>query len=267
MTGGTLREALALAERGWPVLPCQPGQKIPATPHGYRDATTDRQQITGWFDRHPDWNLAIATGAPGPDVLDVDEHGPAGNGYDAARTLLRAGLLDGASTYVWTPSGGAHIYFAGSQQRNGHLPAHHLDFLSKGGYVLAPPSRVDGKPYHLIRTVQADGGLDWATVTALLEPRRQIARPQPRPAPDRDLSHLALWVAGQAEGNRNAGLFWAANRALDADPAADLGPLAAAARQAGLGEREITRTLDSARKGGRIRPPAPGYQAEAGNPS
>ena len=37
----TLRQALAYARRGWPVFPCQPGQKIPATRHGYRDATTD----------------------------------------------------------------------------------------------------------------------------------------------------------------------------------------------------------------------------------
>ena len=105
--------------------------------------------------------------------------------------------------------------------------------------------------------------LDWAAVTALLEPHRQPHRPQPGPAPGRDLSHLARWVASQAEGNRNAGLFWAANRALDADPAADLSPLAAAARQAGLGQREITRTLDSARNSGRT--PAPDYQAEAGD--
>ena len=103
--------------------------------------------------------------------------------------------------------------------------------------------------------MDADGGLDWATVTGLLEPQRQTARPQPRPAPDRDLSHLARWVASQPEGNRNAGLFWAANRALDADPAADLSPLAAAARQAGLDDQEITRTLDSARRD-RPAPPA-----------
>ncbi|HLN70628.1 MAG TPA: DNA primase, partial [Streptosporangiaceae bacterium] len=79
-----------------------------------------------------------------------------------------------------------------------------------------------------------------------------------------DLNALARWVASQAEGNRNAGLFWAANRALDGDPAADLSPLAAAARQAGLGEREITRTLESARKGGRTRTYAADHQAEAG---
>ena len=267
MTSARLRQALAYAARGWPVFPCQAGQKTPATPHGYRDATTDPGQITAWFTRNRLWNVAIATGAPGPDVLDVDEHGPAGNGYAAFAKLSTAGLADGAAAYVRTPGGGLHAYFRGSDQRNGHLPARHLDFRSLGGYILAPPSRVDGKPYQVIRAVQAGGGLDWATVTALLEPRRQIARPQPRQAPGRDLSHLGRWVASQAEGNRNAGLFWAANRALDADPAADLGPLAAAARQAGLGEREITRTLESARKGGRIRPHAPDYQAEAGNPS
>ena len=112
----------------------------------------------------------------------------------------------------------------------------------------------------------ADGSLDWAAVTRLLQPEPRRERPrQPRPGPGRDLSGLARWVAGQPEGNRNAGLFWAANRALETDPAADLSALADAARQAGLGEREITRTLDSARNGGRTRTHAPDYQAEAGD--
>ena len=267
MTDATLRQALAYASRGWPVFPCMSGRKTPLTQHGFRDATTDERRITAWFGHRPDWNLAIATGAPGPDVLDVDQHGPAGNGYTAFARLTKAGLVDGAAAYVRTPSGGLHAYFRGSDQRNGHLPAHHLDFRSRGGYVLAPPSHVDGKPYHLIRELDADGGLDWAAVTALLEPQRQAGRPQPHPDPGRDLSHLARWVASQGEGNRNAGLFWAANRALDANPAADLSPLAAAAREAGLGDKEITRTLDSARKGGRTRPHVPDYQAEAGDPS
>ncbi|MGH3151824.1 MAG: bifunctional DNA primase/polymerase [Streptosporangiaceae bacterium] len=267
MTRPTLRQALAYAARGWPVFPCAAGQKIPATAHGHRDATTDPAQITAWFTRNPRWNLAVATGAPGPDVLDVDDHGPAGNGYAAFARLTKVGLVDGAAAYVRTPSGGLHAYFRGSYKRNGHLPAHHLDFRSHGGYVLAPPSQVGGKLYQLIRTVDADSSLDWATITALLEPRRQAARPEPHPDPGRDLSHLARWVAAQGEGNRNAGLFWAANRALDADPAADLSLLAVAARQAGLDEREIGRTLDSARRSSQPRPPAPDYQAEAGDPS
>ena len=89
MTSTIVRQALAYAACGWPVFPCQPGEKIPATTHGFRDATTDPGQITAWFTRHPDRNLAIATGAPGPDVLDVDQHGPAGNGYPAFRGSVK----------------------------------------------------------------------------------------------------------------------------------------------------------------------------------
>jgi Bifunctional DNA primase/polymerase, N-terminal len=262
-SGVTLRRALAFAESGWPVFPCQPGQKIPATRHGFLDATTEPEQITRWFDRHPGWNLAIATGAPGPDVLDVDQHGKAGNGFAAFNRLTRAGLLDGASAYVRTPSGGLHAYFTGTGQRNGHLPAHHLDFRSTGGYVLTPPSQVDGKPYQLIKTLGGNSRLDWAAATRLLQPPEP--RPQPRHEPGGDLGRLAQWVARQEQGNRNAGLFWAANRALDADHAADLSPLAAAARQAGLGEQEISRTLDSAHKTGQAHPGPPDHEAEAVN--
>jgi Bifunctional DNA primase/polymerase, N-terminal len=260
MTVGTLRQALAFAARGWPVLPCLPEEKIPATAHGYRDATTDERQITVWFASHPDWNLAIATGTPGPDVLDVDDHGPAGNGYPAFRRLKDAGLLDGATAYVRTPSGGLHAYFTGSRQRNGHLPGHHLDFRSAGGYVLTQPSRIDGHPYQLIGQTGGRGGLDWAAVTRLLHPEPHPQRPRQPQTASRDLSGLARWVASQPEGNRNAGLFWAANRALDADPATDLSQLADAAHQAGLGDAEITRTINSARNTTHRQPD---HQAEA----
>ena len=170
MTDATLRQALAYAARGWPVFPCQPGQKIPATRHGYRDATTDEQQIAAWFGGHEDLNLAIATGTPGPGVLDIDQHGSAGNGFAELNRLRAAGMLDGASAWVRTPSGGLHAYFTGSHQRNGHLPGHHLDFRSAGGYVLAPPSAVARKPYQLLHETGGRGGLDWDTVTRLLHP-------------------------------------------------------------------------------------------------
>jgi Bifunctional DNA primase/polymerase, N-terminal len=264
MTDATLRQALAFAARGCPVLPCQPGRKTPATRHGVRDATTDPRQITAWFGRHPDWNLAIATGAPGPDVLDVDQHGPAGNGYAAFRQLRAAGLLDGARAWVRTPSGGLHAYFTGTNQRNSHLPGHYLDFRSRGGYVLTPPSQVDGKPYQLIQALRGRGVLDWEAVVRHLHLQRQPDQ-QPARHPQlgrKDLSYLVRWVASQPEGNRNAGLFWAANRVLETDPYADLSPLAAAARQTGLEDKEIARTLDSARKTGHV---PPDHQPEPGS--
>jgi Bifunctional DNA primase/polymerase, N-terminal len=262
MTDATLRQALAYARRGWPVFPCLPGQKIPATQHGYKDASTDEQQITEWFGRRQRWNLAIATGHPGPDVLDVDQHGQAGNGFRAFGKLRRAGLVNGAAAYVRTPAGGMHAYFTGSDQHNGRLPSHHLDFRATGGYILAPPSQVGGKPYLVISRPGGHGTLDWAGVIALLNPERHHEHPAPGYVADCRLDQLARWVARQPEGNRNAGLYWAANRALDANPAADLSPLAAAARQAGLGDPEITRTLDSARK---TCQPHPDRQAEEVN--
>jgi Bifunctional DNA primase/polymerase, N-terminal len=263
MTNTTLRQALAYARYGWPVFPCVPGEKNPATRHGFHDATTDEQQITEWFGRGARWNLAIATGTPGPDVLDVDQHGRAGNGFPAFSALRHAGLLDGATAYVRTPSGGLHAYFAGSRQRSGHLPGHHLDFRSTGGYIVAPPSRIDGKPYQALKRLDGRGGLDWGAVIGLLEPHRQ--RPGSYREPGRDLGRLSRWVADQPQGNRNAGLFWAANRALEGDSAADLSPLAAAAREAGLGDQEINRTLDSARKGLQGHSAPPEAQAEAVN--
>ena len=179
----TLRQALAYAARGWPVFPCQPGEKTPATTHGYRDATTDPEQITAWFTRHPDRNLAIATGAPGPDVLDIDHHGPAGNGYAALARLRAAGLLDGAAAYVRTPSGGLHAYFTGTTQRNGHLPARHLDFRSAGGYVLAPPSRIGGHPYQLLQTPAAAAAWTGTPSPGSCNPSPSTSGPQPRPGP------------------------------------------------------------------------------------
>ena len=176
------------------MFPCQPGQKIPATRHGYRDATTDEQQITGWFTRDPDPNVAIATGAPGPDVLDVDVHGPAGNGYAALGRLHCAGLLEGAYGYVRTPSGGLHIYFTGTAQHNGHLAAHHVDFRSAGGYVLAPPSQVDGHPYLPWGTPGRDGTLSWdARLPRACPPSRSGSGPDPaRPR----TGTSAPWPAG-----------------------------------------------------------------------
>jgi hypothetical protein len=246
MTGqqGIGRRALAYAAHGWPVFPCQPGGKEPATRHGFLDATTDPDQIAWWWRRQRDANVAIATGDPGPDVLDVDQHGPAGSGFAALNKLIRAGLTDGASAIVSTPGGGLHLYFAGSGQRCGKLPRHHLDFRARGGYIIAPPSQVGGRPYRVVRHQAPAGGLDWGAVAELLDPQPRSPRPMTRAGGD--LAHLAAWVGRQHEGNRNDGLFWAACRAAEAGDETVLAELAAAAQSAGLPDRQIAATIRSA---------------------
>ncbi len=258
-----LNQALGLARFGWPVFPCLPGRKVPATEHGYRDASVDPDQIRRWFGRHPDRNLAVATGTPGPDVLDVDVRA-SGDGLLAYHTLTDAGLMDGASAVIRTPSGGLHVYFAGSGQRCGRLPACHVDFRAAGGYVLVPPSQIDGQPYRRIAQVGGRSGLDWAAVTRVLEPARRQVRPARTGMPS-GIDGLAGWVARLGEGNRNAGLFWAACRALEADPGASLDPLADAGGLAGLGDREVRATLASARRTVTQRAAGRGHQAQAGS--
>ena len=92
----------------------------------FRSQGRFRAQIRAWWQAQPGRNVAIATGAPGPDVLDVDVRAE-GDGYDAYDQLRQAGLLDGALAIVTTPSGGLHAYYTGTAQRCGRLPARHLD--------------------------------------------------------------------------------------------------------------------------------------------
>ena len=84
-----------------------------------------------------------------------------------------------------------------------------------------------------------------------------------------DLRAVAAWVAG-ADPDVPERILLAAGARQWAHTLAELRSEAhktAAARQAGLEDKEITRTLDSARKTGQPRRPVPDYQAEAGDPS
>src|SRR5712691_5859125 len=168
--------ALAYASYGWPVFPCHSGSKVPATLHGFRDATTDPEQIREWWHRQPDANLAIATGSPGPDVLDIDQHGEAGNGFGALNRLIRAGLITQVRAVISTPSGGMHAYFAGSSQPTRRLPRHHLDFRAQGGCVVAPPSQIGGRFCQVLGRSSQSSGLDWRRAAELLEPGRDRSR-------------------------------------------------------------------------------------------
>ncbi len=243
---GMLRAALAYARLGWPVFPCLPGEKVPATAHGFLDACTELDRIVTWWCRVPDRNVAIATGAPGPDVLDIDVR-QGGSGFAGFNLLQREALIGSPWAVVRTPRGGMHVYFRGTGQRSGHVAARHIDFRGQGGYVVAPPSFVAGRRYVLIDRPGGGAVIDWARARELLDPRP----PAQLWAADRavrrcDPGQLAAWVAAQPEGNRNNGLFWAASRVIEAGRADALAQLALAAQDAGLSELEAVRTIRSA---------------------
>lgn len=252
-----LGAALTYASYGWPVFPCRPGGKVPLgglVPHGCLDASTDRDVIAGWWTRAPSANVAIATGSPGPDVVDFDTKKGA-PGAETFQRLRAAGLLNGAFQVVDTPSGGWHLYFAGTRQGNGSLNRFGVDFRGAGGYVVAPPSFIaadDLDGYTLTDHRDPTGRtVSWSAIVDNLAPRTVSYADRPR----RDGNHGALidWLSRQQEPGRNNALFWAANRALETGAGRDvLEALISTATSIGLGEREARLTVNSAaRRAGR----------------
>jgi hypothetical protein len=143
MAPSVLGEAQHYAALGWPVFPCKPGSKEPATPHGFRDATLDPAQIRATF-ASGGYNIGLAI-PPCRFVVDVD--GP------AALDSMKALDLDLPSTATQrTPRGGWHFVYAlppgiELRQTAGEI-ATGVDTRAAGrGYIVAAPSKVNGKPY------------------------------------------------------------------------------------------------------------------------
>lgn len=146
--------ALAYAARGWPVFPCNPLNKQPLTPRGFKDASTDGFQVRKWWGQWPHAMVGIPTGrASGFWVLDIDEDRE--RGKSGVSSLAEMGhdlseLMDTATAA--TGSGGYHILFRWSEDRHitnsrGSLKRW-LDVRGEGGYIIAAGSvRSDGRRY------------------------------------------------------------------------------------------------------------------------
>lgn len=144
---------------GCKVFPVIPGTKDPATPHGWRDASSDREQIAEWNRINPNFNWAVACGPSGLFVFDID---PAGLDW-WAKLLERDAAVRAAvenAFQVRTPKGGLHVYFKGEGPSTASRIAEGIDTrggfwrdgkMVSGGYVILPgskttagPGRVDG---------------------------------------------------------------------------------------------------------------------------
>lgn len=124
-----------------PVFPCLPGQKRPATPHGFKDATTDEAQIRAWWRVRADYNVAAPTGILF-DVFDVD--GP--EGMVALGDYMDQGAVPAPLALSLTPRGRHYLVPpADVPNTTGLLPK--VDYRGRGGYVLLPPSRTTDGTY------------------------------------------------------------------------------------------------------------------------
>lgn len=137
-----LSHALEYAEKGLHVFPLRPKSKIPLTTNGFKNATTDPEQIKAWWTQYPDANIGIATGAiSGFWVLDIDGDYP-----DDFPELPKPTVKTRK---------GYHYYFKcidGSDiTSKTKLHGADVDIRGNGGYIVAPPSRhPDGGHYELI---------------------------------------------------------------------------------------------------------------------
>ena len=160
MTENTrLKAALDYAARGWLVFPLAPNDKAPLAPlvpHGVKDATKDAAKIHEWWTRQPDANVAIACGVGdcGPYVVDVDAPN-GGHKHDGAAALAAAGIVLPDTLTATTPNGGRHFYYGlQSPPPNERLKncanvngLEGVDVRTSGGYIVAPPSTINGKAY------------------------------------------------------------------------------------------------------------------------
>jgi hypothetical protein len=284
-----LQAALTYAARGWAVFPCHtigpggcschqpdcnsPG-KHPTVARGLHAATIDRADVRTWWQRRPGNNVAIRTGGEsGLVVVDVDpDHG----GIDSLRALVDTHGRLPAGPRVRTGSGGWHLYFQhpGELIRNsaGTRLGVGVDIRADGGYVIAPPSQ--HRSLHSYQWRDFDLALpdlpEW-TLDRLTPPsatptlvHRHHAQAPPSDAWARSaLTGEADSVRAAPEGTRNHAL----NRAafclgqIVAVGALDPGTVEAAllksALQAGLGEREALRTLQSGLTAGIANPRLP----------
>lgn len=130
-----LDAALLYASWGWPVFPLRPRSKIPATKHGFKDATTDADQIRAWWKRNPQANIGLPTGIAF-DVIDVDVP----LGPPSYASMISHNEVPDVHGQVATSSGGLHLYIEPTGEGNlvGFTPG--VDYRGVGGYVVAPPS-------------------------------------------------------------------------------------------------------------------------------
>lgn len=155
-------QAVAYAVSGRPIFPCRVGAKEPATAAGFKDATTDLDQINRWWGE-ADYNIGFEPESEGLCVLDLDGQIGIDNWKDSRPTYA-----------VRTPRGGKHLYYKGSLPPSAGKLAQGVDTRGRGSYVLLAPSVVNGKRYEVINGADPVPVLPW--VAEALASRQEAAK-------------------------------------------------------------------------------------------
>jgi len=215
-----VEHALAYAERGWPVFPCNLN-KHPLTRNGFKDASTDPTQIRTWWTQWPKAMIGVPMGrASGVFALDPDVPEKPGEPDGFAR--WQALLAEHGAVHTHShesPSGGLHVLFRWDEKRpvsnkEGLLKGSGINVRGEGGYIIVPPSqRADGRAYSIVEPLDyfhfADAP-DW--LYALLLP--------PQADADENVVHADFRAHGKKTGAKKSRLERYLARALNEECAA-----------------------------------------------
>ncbi|GAA3637038.1 bifunctional DNA primase/polymerase [Microlunatus ginsengisoli] len=255
-----IQAALAYAARGWHVFPTVPGSKVPACPahtanrcnksdpycrNGHTSweqrATRDPGRIRRAWSTRP-YGIGIACGPSRLAVIDTDRAKPGVTGPepwathkirsgDAVLAELARGRDLPPTWTVATPSGGFHRYYripAGVELGNtaGRL-GWLIDTRGRGGYVVAPPTRLLTGRYTRLDSPNPALLPDWlvelltrpdrSAQPATSSPQAAAHRPQAPDGVRRPAGYVRAALAAETAqvrdaqpGGRNHALFCAA---------------------------------------------------------
>ena len=172
----TVNQALEYLDEGLSIIPIRPDTKRPAIKwmeYQHRQPTAD--EVTDWFEKFPDANIAVVTGSvSGVVIVDCDNE-------DALNAAISCGMQ--SNIRVKTKRG-HHLWFkhpmdgvrrgprAGGNSRGHDWPrVNGLDFRGDGSYALLPPSK--GYEWAVPEGWERDDDMpvweDWSPVSAPIE--------------------------------------------------------------------------------------------------
>src|SRR5262245_54241414 len=103
--------AEVLAE-GWPIFPCNPLDKTPMTPHGFKDATRDKRKVALWWKQWPNAMIGVPMGeVSGVFCVDLDRKKQGSDGVEIWKQISDNNGGCPATRMHITPSTGQHVLF------------------------------------------------------------------------------------------------------------------------------------------------------------
>lgn len=136
-----MHSAIEYARYGMAVFPLVLRGKKPDTPNGFKDATTDIDNIKQWWRKDPNYNIGIATGKASNGIFVIDLDVDKDRGIDGIEELKQwewenSKLPDACQSI--TGRGGVHMFYKSDKQifsRTGLLQG--IDIRDGGGYIIA----------------------------------------------------------------------------------------------------------------------------------